>query len=200
MVYKFETLSKEGRLKGFDLKKDAEEAREWFRQKAYGTKYVNPKDFQKNATAFQNIEQISPNSIGKLYFFAYDPKHKLTLEYYDVFPLIFPIEFYSDGFLGINLHYLPPFMRAKLMDALYKTMNNDKYDKTSKLVITYQILKAAGQFKLFKPCVHRYLFAHIRSPFQYVPPTAWDYAILLPLNRFKKKSAEYVWAASLLKT
>lgn len=198
MVYKFETLSKKGKLDGIDLKKDAETARNWFREKAYNTKYANPKEFQKNATAFQNIDAISSNSIGKLYFYAYDPKYAKTLEYYDVFPLVFPIEFYHDGFLGINLHYLPPFLRAKLLDALYETLNNQKYDKSTKLIISYQILKQAGKFKYFKPCVHRYLFSHVRSPFQYVPPTAWDYTVLLPMNRFKKKSAEYVWARSLL--
>jgi hypothetical protein len=195
---KFETLARTGKLAGIDFNKDAEASRAWFRERAYSVKYASTKQFQKNATAFQNIERLSANSIGKLYFFSYDPKHKLTLKYYDIFPLVFPIEFYSDGFLGINLHYLPPFMRAKLMDALYQTLNNKKHDNTTKLMISYQILKAAGQFKLFQPCVHRYLFSHVKSAFQYIPPVAWDYTILLPLNRFQKKSAEFVWATSLL--
>ena len=44
---------------------------------------------------------------GRLNMFFYDPKFKKTLPYYDTFPLVLPLEPYSDGFLGINLHYLP---------------------------------------------------------------------------------------------
>jgi hypothetical protein len=47
------------------------------------------------------------------------PSSRRQLPYWDRLPLIFPIEIYPDGFLGINLHYLPPMYRAKLMDALY---------------------------------------------------------------------------------
>ena len=203
MVYKFETLAKKGKLEGFDLKdEDTKHARNWFRDMAYNTKYVNPKEFQGNATAFQNIDQITPNSIGKMYFFNYDPKHKETLPYYDTFPLVFPIEFYtgkSPGFLGINMHYLSPFLRAKLMDALYANLNNNKRDKSTKLLIDYQMLKAAAQYKYFKPCLHRYLWTHKRSPFMYIPPTMWDYTLLLPMARFQKKSQDYVWMESLIK-
>jgi len=44
---------------------------------------------------------------GRLNMFFYDPKFKKTLPYYDTFPLVLPLERYDDGFLGINLHYLP---------------------------------------------------------------------------------------------
>ena len=146
---------------------------------------------------------ISPNSIGKLYFYAYDPFWKEELDYYDVFPMVFPIEFYTGatnpGFLGINLHYLPPYVRARLMDALYQTMNNQKYNKTTKLQITYNILKSTSQFKMFKPCLHRYRFDRVRSAFQYISPEDWDYSLLLPLARFKKAPIEQVWAESIMK-
>jgi hypothetical protein len=138
-----------------------------------------------------------------MYFFNYDPKYKDILPYYDTFPLVFPIEIpypgSEPGFLGINLHYLSPFLRAKLMDALYQTLNNKKYDKTTKLQIDYQILKGAGQFKYFKPCVKHYLFSHVRSPFQYIPPNNWDYVMILPMARFQKASQERVWMESILK-
>ena len=51
--------------------------------------------------------------IGKLNMFFYDPKFKKTLPYYDTFPLVLPLEAYSDGFLGINFHYLPIPLRLK---------------------------------------------------------------------------------------
>ena len=133
-----------------------------------------------------------------MYFFGYDPKHAATLKYYDIFPLIYPIDFKNDRFLGINLHYLPPYLRARLMDSLYQVLNNDKYDKTTKLQINYQILKNTGQYKYFKPCLHMYLFSHVRSPFQYIEPKFWDYVALLPLERFKKASRERIWMESVM--
>ena len=45
-------------------------------------------------------------SAGRMSMFIYDPKLKDKLPYYDTFPLVLPIETYSNGFLGINLHYL----------------------------------------------------------------------------------------------
>ena len=50
--------------------------------------------------------------------FFYDPKHKDTLPYYDRFPLSVIIGPAKGGFYGLNLHYLPPVLRAKMLDAL----------------------------------------------------------------------------------
>jgi hypothetical protein len=71
------------------------------------------------------VNTIDEKSIGKMYTFFYDPKHKETLPYYDLFPLIFVVGPAAGGFLGINLHYLPPVLRAKLMDSLYQILNNN---------------------------------------------------------------------------
>ena len=53
---------------------------------------------------------------GKLNMFFYDPKFKKKLPYYDTFPLVLPLETYNDGFLGINMHYLPIPLRVRLLD------------------------------------------------------------------------------------
>jgi hypothetical protein len=117
--------------------------------------------------------------------FFYDAKHKDTLPFFDQFPLIFMIQMYDDGFLGLNLHYLPPVSRAQLMNALYEIANNQKYDKSMKLMISYKILKAsATQFAGFENCIKRYLFGHVRSSFHYVNPIDWDKALMLPLQKW----------------
>lgn len=177
--------------------KDKEEAREWFRKEAENITKVDPRKMMKTGGAFENMNSLSANSIGKMYMFFYNAKHKDTLPYWDKFPLIFPIEFYKDSMLGINLHYLPPVIRAQLMNALYETLNNEKMNKTSKLQISYQILKNSSKFKLYGPCVKKYLFTHVKSPFQYVKPEYWDAALLLPSERFQKKSKEKVWQDSM---
>ena len=64
-------------------------------------------------------DEYSPAAyLGNMYFFFYNPKHKKTLPWYDTFPLVFPIKSFSDGFLGLNMHYLAPKDRAILMDQL----------------------------------------------------------------------------------
>jgi hypothetical protein len=200
LKYDFQKLAARGKLSGIDIKRNSEKAKNWFRDEAMKVKSMSVNKFRDSTTPFQNIENLSQNSIGKLYTFVYDPKHKEVLPYYDTFPLIFPIDMKADRMLGINLHYLPPYLRARLMDALYQTSNNSKFDKTTQLKINYDILKSATQFKYFRPCLKMYLFSHVRSPFMYIKPEAWDYTILLPLARFQKKSNEYVWMSSVLNT
>lgn len=135
-------------------------------------------------------------AIGKMYFAYYDPKHKKTLDYYDTFPLIIPIQRYSDGFLGLNLHYLPPVMRAKLLDSLYSILNNATMDDRKKFVISYNILQAASKHRYFKPCVKRYLGNHFRSRFVKIPHQNWTAAVFLPVESFEKASKNEVWTDS----
>lgn len=134
--------------------------------------------------------------IGKMYFFVYDPKMKKELPYYDRFPLIFPFKELSDGFMGINLHYLPPRLRAKLMDALYGLVNNKKYDETTRLNLSYRILNGAARYRFFKPTVKRYLLEKVRSRFIEVNAEQWDMALFLPVEQFSKASKSKVWSDS----
>jgi hypothetical protein len=195
--YNFQKAAQGERINPFDLSSKA--SREWFRDQALNVKTMGVKDFQATATPFQNLENLSIKSIGKMYSFVYDPKWKETLPYYDTFPLVFPFDLQRDRMLGLNMHYLPPGARASLMNALYDTLNSGKTNSTTQLKITYQVLKGASQFKAFKPCIKTYLFDHVRSPFMNVSPQLWDYTLLLPLARFQKKSADFVWLESMLK-
>jgi len=134
--------------------------------------------------------------IGKMYFAYYDPKHKATLPFYDSFPLIIPIQKYPDGFLGLNLHYLPPTLRAKLLDSLYETINNASLDENKRMMINYTILKNASKHRYFEPCVKRYLGIHFRSKFLKVPHQNWTPAVFLPVETFEKASRKDVWENS----
>ena len=55
-------------------------------------------------------------SRGKLSLYAYDPKLKGTLPYYDIFPLVLPLDPIKGGFIGMNFHYLPPLLRFEMLD------------------------------------------------------------------------------------
>ena len=56
-------------------------------------------------------------AFGSLNMFVYSPKLRNKLPYYDTFPLVLPLKRYKDGFLGLNFHYLPYALRARLLDA-----------------------------------------------------------------------------------
>ena len=138
----------------------------------------------------------SQPTIGHMYMFYYDAKHKETLPYFDRFPMIFPYKKVRGGFMGINLHYLPHILRAKLMDSLYDISSNDKYDETTKLRLSYDVLSGAAKYKWFKPCIKHYLTSQVRSRFLYVYPAEWDIALFLPLERFQGATKSKVWADS----
>jgi hypothetical protein len=143
--------------------------------------------------------------LGRMYLFQYDAKYKSTLPYYDRFPLVFPIAStkvtgkakQGAGFYGINLHYLPLRLRARLMDQLYKTATNDKMDETTKLKISYKILDASSRLRFFRPCVKQYLIGHMKSKFFMINSNEWGTAVLLPLQRFVGASASTVWQESM---
>lgn len=134
---------------------------------------------------------------GRMYLFWYDPKLKVKLPYYDRFPLVLPIDPAENGFLGLNMHYLPYMARAKLMDALYSTLNNKNMDEKTKIKANYSILKGVRKFRYYRPCIKHYLTDHIQSRFLNIPADQWDIALFLPLERFEKATKKRVFDESM---
>ena len=134
--------------------------------------------------------------LGNMYFYSYNPKWKDKLPWYDTFPLVFPIEKYNNGFLGLNFHYLSPQDRAILMDQLKAYTNNKKYDETTRLKLRYNMLEGFTKIKRARPTVHRYLLSKIRSKFVQINADEWEVALFLPVERFKKANKKKVWAHS----
>lgn len=190
----FQEISKRGKVVGITTK-GVQTARNWFRNKARRVQNID-RDELHSSNKSRLFTRIGPEDIGSMLMFFYEAKWKDKLPYWDRYPLIFVIETYEDSFLGINLHYLPPMIRAKLMDALYKTaITNDK-NKIERLKINYQILASAARFKAFKPCVKKYLKTHLRSRFFFVEPREWDMALMLRVAQFQKATEQTVWRHS----
>jgi len=165
-------------------------SRDWFRNQARRAT-ARPTELSRDRDRLRGR-----STIGKMYFFFYDPKTKAKLPYYDTFPLIFKVATVPGGFYGINLHYLPYKLRARLMDALYDITNNQKYDETTKLRLSYDLLNSASKYRFFKPTFKKYLNNHVRSRFVEINPTEWDIALFLPVERFEKASKSQVWKDS----
>jgi hypothetical protein len=170
------------------------QARDWYRNQAKQISKINPPDLMK-AEPDRYRQMVVP---GRMYMFYYNPKMKKELPYYDGFPLIFPLDVYGDRFLGLNMHYLPPAYRAKLMDALYALANN-RYDQTTKLQLSYRVLKAASATRYYKPCVKMYLKRNVVSKFLAVHSWEFDIALFLPTAQWNKAPASQVWADSVNK-
>ena len=82
-------------------------------------------------------------------------------------------------------------LRARLMDTLYDQANNDSFDETTRLRLTYNILSSAARFRYFKPCVKFYLNNQIDSRIYFIHPDEWEIALFLPIHKFQNaKPAE----------
>lgn len=191
-TYIFQQISKEGSAAG--VKPGDEEARDWYRSRAMEFQQVDSARLMRNKDRLYT--RITQQDVGRMLMYFYDPKHKDKLPFYDRFPLIFVMELYSDGFLGMNLHYLPPTYRARLMDALYMIERKDNVRQSQKLRMSYSLLNSAAKYRYFRPCIKRYLTNHVKSRFLYVPYEEWDIALMLPTARFRKAKQTTVWNES----
>jgi hypothetical protein len=135
--------------------------------------------------------------LGGLYCYYYDPKTKDDLPYYDRFPLVLILERYNDGFLGLNLHYLPVKYRIAFLDKLMGYASYDDNDEVRRMRVTYDILNASRRFREFKPCIKRYLTTHIKSRILTIQPGEWDVAVMLPMHQFKGAKPQQVWQESV---
>lgn len=176
-----------------DPDRGAANANMWLREQAQSVRTVsNPKQ-----PLIQKTDRlVTAITVGRMYLFMYDPKTKEDLPYYDRFPLIFPFKRVQGGFYGINMHYLPHMLRAKLMDNLYSLTNNKTNDDTTKLRLSYALLNKAAKFKYFSPCVKHYLNTHVKTRFLWVPADQWETALFLPLERFQGATKQQVWRDS----
>jgi len=186
----FQTLEIEAFRKGITPR--TAQSREWFMNKTKDLRNINRNVLMKEGPITLKNRTI----IGSMFMFFYQPKHKDTLPYYDSFPLVIVLKPAEGGFLGLNLHYLPPVLRAKFLDALLEHTNNDKFDESTKFNLTYNLLERATKLKYFEPCIKHYLTDHVRSRFALVEAPEWEIATFLPVADFQKARATTVWKDS----
>jgi len=178
----------------YDLQTAVKKSRGWFEQQVLlmSKQAITPQKVLKGGAQDLKV-QILP---GHLYMFLYDPKNKDTLPYYDRFPLVFPFRKTEEGFLGLNMHYLPYQMRIKLLDRLMVFANNRKMDETTRLKYSWALIDGASRYAAAAPCVKHYLMGHVKSPFRKINGDDWATAMMLPVERFIGSSKDNVWMES----
>jgi len=177
--------------------------RDWQQQHRFRNPQTNYTTLRQDTFTKQIIGSTQAYP-GFLYFFLYDPKFAQTLPYYDQFPFVLVLDRSPGSILGLNFHYLDYRYRAMLFDALYSHRENRHGQRKiaaadelrMRLRVTYDILQMSSRYKMFKPCIKRYLFEHIKSPLLKVGASEWDVALFMPVESFAKASVTTVWRES----
>ena len=167
---------------------DTEKSATWYRTQ------VNK--IASNANARQLFRQGKLNgrpSVGRLNLFGYNPKLRKTLPYYDIFPLVLPLEPISGGFLGMNFHYLPPLLRFKLLERMQQFADDTEFDSKTKFDVNYDDVK---NIKIVKPTIKKYLYSYVQTGFLRINANDAAVAIYLPVQRFQKASEAKVYSDS----
>jgi hypothetical protein len=188
MAYLLERIKQSLLQQGISVR--TEESRSWLLSK------VKNLNVSKQNLMGENSRLRDNTIVGKMYFYFYDPKTKENLPFYDKFPLVIPIEEHRDGFIGLNLHYLNPKRRIVLLDKLSEFANNSKYDETTKLRLSYSLLKSSSKIYEMKSCIKKYLFTNVKSKFLQINADEWDIAALLPVESFQKTNKNKVFLDS----
>lgn len=178
-----EALKKSTREK--TSKEDEKKSSEWLRLKAKTASKENKVRRNKRRDKLLGDESRITNTIeaGRLYLFTYDAKLKEELPYWDKSPLTIMFDIASNGnYLGLNFHYLPPILRAKLLDAIldlptYKTQKQ-------KIKMSYNIIKSFAASNLAAPCIKQYIPSHIMGNVIEIAREEFNFVVLLPLANF----------------
>jgi hypothetical protein len=192
MESKLTTLAEEKKQAG--LKTMSKDSIAWLKEKIVEIKRPDKISAAIRGETFRKANQFK---IGMMYCFFYDPKTKDDLPYWDKFPVVLILEKYNDGFLGLNLHYLPVKFRMLFLAKLMRFAQLTAEDDIKRMRISYEILNSAKRYAEFRPMLKRYLFGRLRSKLLMVQPNEWDVASMLPLQQFKGARTNTVWKDSM---
>jgi hypothetical protein len=145
---------------------------------------------------------------GRMYMMQYKPKDINKLPYYDRFPVFMCLNVHKEWFTGLNFHYLPPELRAELLNELYPfvmapEVKADDMARSLRVKLSprvdYEFMKKRRSMMSFKPMWKRYRRDSVLGQFAYMPPIAWDIITMLPVQQFRKSSINRVWRDSQIK-
>lgn len=165
------------------LQRRSKESLTWFRNRVRRIR-TNSEQFYKQSDLQKSRRFLE----GRMFTFFYDPKTKDKLPYYDTFPCVMIVETYGSGFLGLNVHYLPPRIRIRFLEKLFEYTNNEEFDETTRLRITWNLLSSVTKLRASRAAVKRYLYSHVEGSALLVEPKYWDIVSFLPTASFKGAS------------
>ena len=185
-------------FKDTGIKRGSRQSAKWY--KSLVRELFEGTELSPEETVLRDPTRLTQKSgykrLGGMYLFNYMPKTRNKLKYYDSVPLVILLEYTKDGFLGLNLHYLHPTMRERFFQLLKTRLRGPVENRWSRIMLPYRELKKTRQFRYYRPCIKRYKTKYIGSRILHIWPKDWDFAIHLPVERFKKKNRYMVWMES----
>ena len=174
------------------------ESLRWFQQRVKTLKITSEAFYRQSS-----LNKARRYLEGRMYTFFYDAKYKEKLPYWDRFPVVLILDMYQGGFSGLNLHYIPPRYRVRLLYELYKyiRLDDDTRDENMKphIRIRYEMLRGMSKMKFFKPCYKRYLTQHIDGRALEITSDYWDVMAMLPTAQWQKEKVRTVYSDSIRK-
>ena len=172
------------------------ESLRWFQQRVKTMKLTSEAFYKQSS-----LNKARRYLEGRMYTFFYDAKTKDKLPYWDRFPVVLILDLSQNGFTGLNLHYIPPRYRVRLLYELYKyiRLDDDTRDENMKphIRMRYEMLRGLSKLRFFKPCFKRYLTTQIEGRALEITPDYWDVMAMLPLADWQKKNAREVYTESI---
>lgn len=192
-------------MKGVNAKRNTAASARWFAQRV--SKDTNLTANRVHRTLMNETRSRKPQDkyiVGRLYLFRYQAKTAETLPVWDAYPLTFFFNsFVGDGvsfgekgvhyLLGLNMHYLPPALRAKLFIQLAKLKNDSTLRAKSRLKLTWRTISALANSNLAEHAVKMYRADHIRSELAEVHPDQWEVVIPMQLAQWQKGTKSMAW-------
>ena len=180
-----------------ELRERSIESLRYFQRRVRSLKLTSERFYKQS-----DLQKAKRYLEGRMYTFFYDAKTKEKLPYWDRFPLVLILELRQDGFTGLNLHYIPPRYRVRLLYELYKyvILDDDEYaeeEMRMRIKMTYQLITGISKLKMYKPCFKRYLTTQIEGRALEITPNYWDTMAMLPLAQWQKEKQRTVYADSI---
>lgn len=192
-------------LKGVNAKRNTAASARWFANRVskdtnHRAGRVHDILMRENGTRRPQDKYI----IGRLYLFAYYAKHAAELPVWDAYPLVFFFNaFVGDGvqygekgvqyLRGINMHYLPPALRARLFVDLVKLKNDSTLRNKTRLKLTWRTISALASSHLAQHAVKTYRADHVKSELAEVKPDQWEVVIPLQIAQWQKGTKAQAW-------
>ena len=176
-------------------KKLSMKSAQWFRLKLREIRTLRPTRLMQEQKHHLRAKGIKGRQklIGRMFSFFYDPKMKETLPWYDRFPLVIPIQETTDGFIGLNLHYLSPRIRMFFLARLASFVSDDRYDEKTRMRLAWRLVKGGKLGPYTKKTVKRYIRTNIQSRLLEFPADEWVMAAFLPTENFVGAGKSKIW-------
>lgn len=182
------------------LQRHTQASLDWFRRRISKDLNRNRLSMIHNSGDFKRrTGRENRTLIGRLYYFQYEAVEAgdAELQVYDQFPMIFVFNtsLSKDGkklIHALNMHYLTPKERAFVYLKLMKIKNRKGWTDTTKLKISWELIKQLMSSHLYEKAVHTYRVDRLQSRMIEIVPEDWEIAVFLQLAHWKHVKGDAV--------